>query len=343
MPVSRATRNPRVARHVPELVVPEILGQATRQPQPTYVPCRQPLHVAERAERPPERGQTGRVALGEPRCQAVEEQVDRAWRLRCRRRSQSGIGSFSDARFVAEPTGEHRRRQSLEMGLASHRCVERLEAAGGTATGPERRCRGCGRTRSPRATAPTARAEARRAGPARRWPTTRAPRPMPQHRTSPARQPQPACPSPPDRRSARPRAPGTPQPPPRPHGPAPGRPSAPTRRPPPRQHPPPREHDARPDDRDRCPDRSPPPTPHAQLAARNGGRSVYRGSHQWMPEADTSSDLDQLRVFCRGERAPFDTELVSRAQDERRITDRLGRGQQQQSLRCLGSSPARWR
>ena len=55
-----------------------------------------------------------------------------------------------------------------------------------------------------------------------------------------------------------------------------------------------------------------------------------------MPEADTGSDLDQLRVFCRGERALFDAERVSRAPDERRVTHRLGRGQQQQSLRCLG-------
>ena len=51
-----------------------------------------------------------------------------------------------------------------------------------------------------------------------------------------------------------------------------------------------------------------------------------------MPEADTRSDLDQLRVFCRGERAPFDAEPVSCAPDERRVTRRLGRCQQQQPL-----------
>ena len=55
-----------------------------------------------------------------------------------------------------------------------------------------------------------------------------------------------------------------------------------------------------------------------------------------MPEADTGSDLDELRVFCRGERASFDAERLSRAPDERRVTHRLGRGQQQQSLRRLG-------
>ena len=55
-----------------------------------------------------------------------------------------------------------------------------------------------------------------------------------------------------------------------------------------------------------------------------------------MPEADPGSDFDQLRVFCRGERAPVDAEFVSRAPDERRVTHRLGRGQQQQSLCCHG-------
>ena len=90
-----------------------------------------PSTLAERVERLPERRHTGRVALGEPRRQAVEEQVDRAWRLRRRRRSLSGLGSLADARLVAEATGVHRRRHRLEMGLASHRGVERLEAPGG--------------------------------------------------------------------------------------------------------------------------------------------------------------------------------------------------------------------
>ena len=51
-----------------------------------------------------------------------------------------------------------------------------------------------------------------------------------------------------------------------------------------------------------------------------------------MPEADTGSDLHQLRVLCRGERAPLDAERLSRAPDERRVAHRLGRGQQQQPL-----------
>ena len=74
--------------------------------------------------------------------------------------------------------------------------------------------------------------------------------------------------------------------------------------------------------------------PMRSTPLRQGRRPVYRGSHKRTAEADTRSDLDQLRVLRRSERAPFDTEPVSRSPDERRVTDRLGRGQNQQALRC---------
>jgi hypothetical protein len=51
-----------------------------------------------------------------------------------------------------------------------------------------------------------------------------------------------------------------------------------------------------------------------------------------MAEADADSDLDKMRVFCGSERAALDPESVSGAPDERRVTHRLGRGEQQQSL-----------
>src|SRR5437764_11132289 len=54
-----------------------------------------------------------------------------------------------------------------------------------------------------------------------------------------------------------------------------------------------------------------------------------------MPEAHTRSDPNQLRVFRRAERASIDAERVSSAPDERRVADRLGRGEQEQSLGCL--------
>jgi hypothetical protein len=43
----------------------------------------------------------------------------------------SGLGGLADVRPVTEVTGEHRCRHRLEMGLASHRGVERFEAPSG--------------------------------------------------------------------------------------------------------------------------------------------------------------------------------------------------------------------
>ena len=249
--VARDT-HPAGSEHVPELIVPEILGQATRQPQPAHVPCGQILHSAERVKRLPELRHTGRVALTEPCRQPVEEQVDRAWRLMCRRRRLSGLGGVADIRFVAEATRKKRRRHRLEMGLASHRGVERFEAPGGIAvTAPEPRRRGCGRKRPLRATGLTARAAARRAGQARRWPATRASRLLRRHRAWPAQQRGRACLSPPDRASAPPPAPGTPPRRRRRHGTGPCRQSAPAQRRPPGPHPPLHERDATPCDRRR--------------------------------------------------------------------------------------------
>ena len=54
-----------------------------------------------------------------------------------------------------------------------------------------------------------------------------------------------------------------------------------------------------------------------------------------MTEANTDSDFKQLRVFCRGERASFDAEAVSGTPYECRVTDGLGRSEQQQPLCCL--------
>jgi hypothetical protein len=59
---------------------------------------------------------------------------------------------------------------------------------------------------------------------------------------------------------------------------------------------------------------------------------VHRGADQWVPEADARPDLDELGVLGRRERAPVDLERLRRAPDERRVTQGLGRGQQQQPL-----------
>ena len=62
---------------VPELVVPEILREAARQPQPAPI-VSAAVGFGERAQRPRERRDGRRIPLGEPRHEGVEEQVGRA-------------------------------------------------------------------------------------------------------------------------------------------------------------------------------------------------------------------------------------------------------------------------
>ena len=341
-PVSRATRSPRVASSCQSSSSQRSCGQATRQPEPAHVACRQSLHAAERAERLPERRHTGRVALGEPRRQAVEEQVDRAWRLRRRRRGLSGLGRLADARLVAEATGEHRRRRAPR---GRSRGPSRRRAARGAgphrAAAAARRCRACGRTRSARAAAPAARAGARRAGRARRSPAARAPRPTPPASNF-------ACAAASARLPARRRVGGQLG---RPlqerrgrrrarRGPAPGRPSAPARRPPPRRARPPRARDARRDDRDRRPDRSPRPAPDAPPGGRGSGRRpVDRRADERMPEPHPDPELDQPGLLGRPARVASDPELLGRAPQQAHVADRLGRRHQQQALGLARKRP----
>jgi uncharacterized protein YbjT (DUF2867 family) len=63
--------------HVPELIVPDILREAARQPQPLPV-LTAAVGFPERAQRPRERRDGCRVPLGEPRHKGVEEPVGRA-------------------------------------------------------------------------------------------------------------------------------------------------------------------------------------------------------------------------------------------------------------------------
>ena len=55
-----------------------------------------------------------------------------------------------------------------------------------------------------------------------------------------------------------------------------------------------------------------------------------------MAEADARPDLQQLRSLGGRERAGLDAEPSARTQDQRRVTDGLGRRQQHQALRRLG-------
>ena len=114
--------------HVPELVVPEILREAARQPQPAPV-LFVAVGLAERAQRLRERRDRRRVPLGEPRHEGVEEHVGRARGVHPVRRAR-GLGHLALIRAGAEAPGEHRRRDRLEVGLAGHRGVQGIEPPG---------------------------------------------------------------------------------------------------------------------------------------------------------------------------------------------------------------------
>ena len=344
-PVSRATRTPRVASTCQSSSSQRSWARRHASHSQRTSPAVKPSTSRNASSARPERRHTGRVALGEPRRQPVEEQVDRAWRLRCRRRSLSGLGGLADARFVAEATGEHRRRDRLEMRLASHRGVERFEAPGGieqqrrsvaAARAGERDLRA--QPLQPRALKLVERGKLGGRQQLERRVRCRSielrlrgsqgpPAPLRRIGGQLRRVRQ-------ERRSRR-RAPtGL-----RPVGRAlqlGGHLLV---------------------DTHRRVSTMPRPTigigvrigrlrqrPMRSSPLRRGRRPVYRGSHQWMPEADTGSDLDQLRVLCRGERAP----VRCRAREPRaRRASRhpIGSAAASSSSRCVasGSSPARWR
>ena len=227
------------------------------------------------------------------------------------------------------------------MGLTSHRHVERIEAPGGIEQEGRRVAAARAGERDLRPQPLQPRAETRRAERARRSPPSRAPRPLPPRRTSPARQP--GAPAPLRgigcqlRRARQERR---------------GRGGAPT---------------------------GPGPVGRAlQLgghrlvnthrrvarchALRSGSvsgsvvsasaRCASRRSEGAPPgrpriapvDAGSGHGLRSRRAARRppGRGASVDADRLSRAPDERRVTQRLGHGQQQQPLRRLSSSPARW-
>ena len=78
------------------------------------------------------------------------------------------------------------------------------------------------------------------------------------------------------------------------------------------------------------PDRSPPPAPRAPPAVRQRRRPVGRRAHQRMPEPHPRAELRQTRLGRRHRRLNRELQPPGRPPDQRRITRRIGRGQQQQ-------------
>ena len=250
----------------------------------------------------------------------------------------SGLGGLADARLVAEATGEHRRRHRLEMGLASHRGVERFEAPGGieqqrrsvaAARAGERDLRA--QPLQPRALKLVERGELGGRQQLERRVRCRSVElrlrggqgpPAPLRRIG---------------RQLRRALPGTPQPRPRPHGRC-ARSAE-------------RSNSAATASSDTHRRVSAMPRPTIGIGIRigrlgqrpmrvsplgRGRRPVDRGSHQWMPEADTGSDLDQLRVFGRGERARSRCR-AARAARQTSVASPIGSAAASSSSRCVAA------
>ena len=60
-------------------------------------------------------------------------------------------------------------------------------------------------------------------------------------------------------------------------------------------------------------------------------RPVDGGAHEWMAEPHARADLEQAGSRRRVERRPIDLELLRRAPHQRRVTERLGRRDQEQA------------
>jgi hypothetical protein len=73
-------------------------------------------------------GNTRRVPLGESRRQTIEKKIDRPCRLRLRRGGSCGLGRVHHSATIAEATGENRRRECFEVGLARKGAIQRLES-----------------------------------------------------------------------------------------------------------------------------------------------------------------------------------------------------------------------
>ena len=260
----------RVRRQVlPQLVLPQLAGEQPRQPEPVHAGVAA-LHaqVDERPQRLADRADRRRVAGREPRRRGIQQQVRRTGRGG-RGRGGGGDGRDLLQRLGAEATGEDRRAERLEVGVAGRGVCPAARAGGPRRAAAGRpRARGCGRRRSAPGAGRGRPDRGHRAGcarparAARRWRRVRRPR------TRPGRRRWPVGHGRPGRRSARPPAPAARRRRRRRRGPVRPRPSARDRWP--RRRPGwwRRGRDATLAGRDRTRDRSPPP----RRGARPDGR-----------------------------------------------------------------------
>ena len=114
---------------VPELVVPEILREAARQPQPAPVRLRR-RRARANARSARESGATDAAYPSVNRVTRASRSRSAAPAACAPARRARGLGDLALVRAGAEAAGEHRRRDRLEVGLAGHRGVQRIEPPG---------------------------------------------------------------------------------------------------------------------------------------------------------------------------------------------------------------------
>ena len=145
-PASRASWTCRVASACQPRRPTDPARTRRRQPQPAHVVLAAAIASLQnvcsaRLQRRPRR----RRSLGEPHRQAIEEQVDRPWRLRCRRCAAGCLGGLAQPDARAEAAGEHRRSDRFEVGLTRQprrraaRAVWRRSSSSGGASLPRAR------------------------------------------------------------------------------------------------------------------------------------------------------------------------------------------------------------
>ena len=149
---------------LPELVVPEILREAARQPQPAAVVAAG-VGPGEREQRLRERRDGRRVALGEPRHEGVQERVGGAGGVHARARPPRPR-AHPGRRRGARQTSPTRSPRDRSRGPSRRRGAR--AAWPPRAAAEARRAHAGGRTRSARPAAPAARAGDRPAAQARR-------------------------------------------------------------------------------------------------------------------------------------------------------------------------------
>ncbi len=131
-PASRASRTARVVNscHVSSSHMSLATSTASQNQRMTSFSFASGV-PPERLQRAPQRRRTRDVALGEPRRQTVQEDIDQPRRLRPRRRSRGGLGHVPQSARPVQAAGEDRRSQRFEVRLTRLPVAESFESVGG--------------------------------------------------------------------------------------------------------------------------------------------------------------------------------------------------------------------